>query len=87
MGFIGLWNILVSFAGISFGIGILKLRKWGYDWGLGTAIINVFSVGYTYFFTSNSLLFLFLLIAELATAIMLYENRKQFHIKVIRIRI
>ena len=87
VGILGLWNIVISFACIAFGIGILLLKKWGYNWGLGTAVINIIWFGYSFLFLNASLLILFLLIAEIVTAVMLYSNRKQFVEEVIEIKI
>ncbi|MES2396827.1 MAG: zinc ribbon domain-containing protein, partial [Bacteroidota bacterium] len=77
IGAVGFWNIIISFVCIAIGIGILQSKKWSYDWGLGTAILNVLLLGY-YYSENNSNFILFLLLIEVATIILLFSNREYF---------
>lgn len=76
--FLSIWNIFFAIASIAMGVGVLQLKKWGYRWGLNTAIVNVIWFGFNY---SNSYFFIFLLLIEALIAILLYSNRKTFKVK------
>ena len=78
--FLSIWNIFFAIASIAMGIGVLQLKKWGYRWGLNTAIVNVIWFGFNYS-NSNSYFFIFLLLIEALIAILLYSNRKTFKVK------
>lgn len=78
MAYTGVWNIIISIACVGFGIGLLSLKKWGYNWGFGTALINTVWFGYTFLFQNASILMFLLFAAELSMLIMIYVNRKQF---------
>ncbi len=56
---------------------IIKGKKWGYDWGLGSAVINI--LWFTYLYTdTQSMFFIFVIILELIVAIMLISNKVYF---------
>lgn len=74
---LSMWNIIVATITIVIGIGILKGKKWGYDWGFGTAIIGIIWFGLGYY-GSESMFFLFLLILEIIIAIALRTNKEYF---------
>jgi hypothetical protein len=76
-GLISIWNIFASVLSIIFGIGILKGKKWGYEWGLGTAIISILWFGFWYM-ESNSMFLLFLIITDIVIAISLVANKDYF---------
>lgn len=78
LGNMGIWNILVSLACIGFGIGILMRKKWGYNWGLGTALINAIIFGYNFLFVDGSFFILLMLLLDTLTVILLYANRERF---------
>ena len=76
-GLLGMWNILISFLFIAIGIGILQRKNWGYDWGLWTAVLNVFFLGYQYLQNSSTLI-LFLCLISIAMVILLLSNKDNF---------
>jgi hypothetical protein len=77
IGFYSIWNILVAIMTIVFGIGILKGLKWGYEWGLGTALINILWFGFL-FMDSDSMLFVFLISIEIVVVVSLLVNKQYF---------
>lgn len=77
IGFIPAWNIAFTFISIVLGIGILKQKKWGYDWGVRTAIVNMIILGMN-LILSGSLVFYLLALPELAIAALLLANRDAF---------
>lgn len=76
-GIISMWNILFAVLSIVFGVGILKGKKWGYDWGSGTAIINTLWFGYKYLET-DWMFFAFLILIEIIILISLISNKQYF---------
>lgn len=77
MGFLAIWNFFCTIVFIAIGIGLLRLKKWSYNWGLGTAIINVVWFGYNYSKT-NLQIFLFLCVLELIIGVLLLSNTRAF---------
>lgn len=77
IGVYSMWNIIVAILSIVFGIGIIKGRKWGYEWGLGTALINILWFGYLYMDT-QSMFFGFLILLEIIVTIALLTNKEYF---------
>lgn len=75
--FYSMWNIIVAILSIVFGIGIIKGRKWGYEWGLGTALLNILWFGYLYMDT-QSMFFGFLILLEIIVTIALLTNKDFF---------
>lgn len=73
-----MWNILMSILSIVLGIGILKGSKWGYEWGLGTAIVNILWFGYWYFQKEETMFYAFLILLETIIAVALVINRDYF---------
>lgn len=76
-GMLAMWNIIVAILSIVFGIGIIKGRKWGYEWGLGTAVINILWFGYLYM-ESQSMFFGFLILLEVIVTFALLANKGYF---------
>ena len=72
-----MWNIIVAILSIVFGIGIIKGRKWGYEWGVGTALINILWFGYLYMDT-QSMFFGFLILLEIIVTIALLTSKEYF---------
>lgn len=72
-----IWNIFSSILSIVFGVGILKGKKWGYEWGLGTAILSTLWFGFNYW-ESKSMLLLFLIIADIVIIASLLLNKDYF---------
>jgi hypothetical protein len=70
-------NILFSILSIVFGIGILKGKKWGFDWGLGTSFVNILWFGYNYADT-GWMFFAFLVLLEVIIFIALLKNKGYF---------
>ena len=81
VGFLGFWNVIGAATSIAFGIGCLKLKRWGFLWGMASSIGNTLWFGYLFMFQAASLFNLFMASAELATAIILFVNRKQFRVE------
>jgi len=77
MGLLSIYNVFFAIASIAIGVGVLQLKKWGYRWGFNTAVINIIWFGYLYYST-NTLIFLFLFLLELTIGILLYYNRHPF---------
>jgi hypothetical protein len=77
IGLNSIWNIFASVLSIVFGIGIIKGKKWGYEWGLGSAIISILWFGYRYI-DINWMFYLFLIITEIVIAISLISNKSYF---------
>jgi hypothetical protein len=75
--FYSMWNIIVAILSIVFGIGIIKGRKWGYEWGLGTALLNILWFGYLYM-DAQSMFFGFLILLEIIVTIALLTNKDFF---------
>ena len=72
-------NFFVSMVRLVVGIGIYKLKPWGYNWGLGSALLNM--VLMAYFSTQDgSGFFLFLTMTEAVVALALYTNRDLFNL-------
>jgi hypothetical protein len=80
-GYLGFWNVFGAATSIAFGIGCLKLKRWGYTWGLVSSIGNFLWFGYLFMFQNASLFNVFMIATELATSIILFSNRKQFAIE------
>lgn len=76
-GIISMWNTIFAVLSIVFGIGILKGKKWGYDWGLGTAVFNILWFGYK-FTDTDSMFFAFLILVEIIILISLISNKTIF---------
>lgn len=72
-----MWNLIFAILSIVFGIGILKGRSWGYNWGLGTAFVNAIWFGYL-FIETKSMLFLFFALIEIIIFIALRFNKHYF---------
>jgi hypothetical protein len=77
MGLLSIYNVFFAIASIAMGVGILQLKKWGYRWGVNTAVLNIIWFGYLCY-SSNNLLFLYLFLLELTIGILLYYNREPF---------
>ncbi|MBN2737445.1 MAG: hypothetical protein JXR70_10730 [Spirochaetales bacterium] len=80
-GVLFLWNFFIAIAFIAVGIGILKLKYWGYDWGLWSAVLNGIWFAYNLFESEDSIslfFFAFLVIFCILTIIMLIINKKSF---------
>jgi hypothetical protein len=78
-----LWNFFISIAFIAIGVGILKLKYWGYNWGLGSAVMNLalFGISLSQIWSDNNFLkffYLFFIILEVITIILLYANKTSF---------
>lgn len=76
-GVYAIWNILCSVVFLVIGIGIMKAEKWGYEWGIGTAILNSVWFGYLYA-TWETKLPLFMLLTQVAIAIALFASKGFF---------
>jgi hypothetical protein len=74
---LGFWNIFISFVYIAIGIGIQRSKIWGYNWGLGSALLNVVLFGYSYS-QNNDNLILFLILIQIAIAILLLGSSAYF---------
>jgi len=80
-GMLFLWNFFVAVAFVVIGIGILKLKYWGYDWGLWSAVLNGIWFGYNLFEATDSIaliFYAFLVIICILTIILLTTNKKSF---------
>ncbi|MBN2833604.1 MAG: hypothetical protein JXR48_01420 [Candidatus Delongbacteria bacterium] len=84
LGLISLWNFFIAFAVISIGIGILKRKKWGYDWGVGSAMLNILLQGYQAYKVYNTwdkeglFLLVLLIITQGVILVLLLLNKDQF---------
>lgn len=78
---LSMWNIIVATVTIVIGIGILRGKRWGYEWGFGTAILGIiwFGIGY---YGSESMFFVFLLLLEIIIAISLRTNKEYFFVEI-----
>ena len=70
-------NFFVTVVRLVVGIGIYKLKPWGYNWGLGSAMLNLALMGLLYAGVGFDL-FIFMAIAEGVVALALYNNRALF---------
>lgn len=77
-GITSMWNIIFAVLSIVFGIGILKGKNWGYEWGLGTAAINILWFGYKYMET-DWMFFAFLIVVEIIILVSLISNKQYFN--------
>jgi hypothetical protein len=77
LGLLAIYNILITLGSIAIGVGILKLRKWGYNWGLGSALLNTLWFGLQ-FNETGSLFFAFLISLEIMIVVLLFSNRRHF---------
>ena len=74
---LSMWNIIIATVTIVIGIGILRGKKWGYEWGFGTAILGIIWFGFGYY-GSESMFFIFLILLEIIIAISLRTNKEYF---------
>lgn len=78
--YIGLWNFLMAIASIVIGVGLVQHKFWSRSWGLWTSIINIISIGYSWYL-SSSIFFLFFIIVYLVSLILIIANYGAFEIE------
>lgn len=77
---LSMWNFLCSILYVTFGIGILQRARWGYSWGLGTAIINFILFGFS-FVQGPDVWTLFVVIIQTIIAVCLLSSKDYFEMK------
>jgi len=74
------WNAIIVGAYIVIGLGTLKRKRWGYEWGVGTNGLNLLWGAFQLFFQSVFVQILFLPI-EIAIVVLLVVARGAFAIE------
>ena len=76
---LAIWNIAMSVIRIGIGIAILKKEKWGYNWGIWSAIIGIIWYGFCSLKGDTIFFYIwFFFLVEIGILILLYMNRKCF---------
>lgn len=78
IGFLAMLNVFVSIARLVFGIGIYNMKPWGYNWGLGTSVINFVFLGIQAI-SGDSMFLGFLAVSEGIVGVSLYLNKSLFY--------
>lgn len=75
-----MWNFICAVLYVTFGIGIFKRARWGYNWGLGTAIVNFIWFGFLFTQDPNVWL-LFVVLLQTVIAVCLLSCKDYFGMK------
>ena len=71
------WNIVMSIGGFAIGIGVWGLKKWGYTWGLGTALTGL--MWYIFGMSAGAYLSILFIPLFIVISILIYTNREVFN--------
>jgi len=74
---LGLWNFIMAILSVVIGIGIIQHKHWGRSWGMGTSVLNMLSIAYSWY-QSSSMFFGFFLALYLVCMVLIIANFRKF---------